>query len=109
MLGILHRVYTQNIDALEALGGVPEDKIIEAHGTFKEAFCQACNAKYDLAWLKNEIFKPETNEGVPKCSQCRVGVVRPNVVFFGEALPNRFWSNIDADFRQCDCLIGSMS
>ena len=62
-------------------------------------------AKYDLPWLKNEIFKPETNDGVPKCFQCNVGVVRPNIVFFGEALPTRFWANIDEDFRQCDCLI----
>ena len=54
--GILHRVYTQNIDALENLGGVPDEKIIEAHGTFKEAYCQSCHANYDLAWLKNEIF-----------------------------------------------------
>ncbi len=103
--GILRRVYTQNIDALENLGGVPEEKIIEAHGTFRQARCQACNYEFDLAWLKTEIFKPESNDGVPKCSQCKVGVVRPNIVFFGESLPSRFWSNIDSDFSQCDCLI----
>ena len=33
------------------------------------------------------------------------GVVRPNVVFFGESLPQRFWSHLDQDFQQCDCLI----
>ena len=87
--GILQRIYTQNIDGLEFLGGVPNEKIIEAHGTFKEAYCQACNAQYDLKWLKDEIFKPETNDGVPKCTSCKTGVVRPNIVFFGESLPNR--------------------
>lgn len=103
--GILRRVYTQNIDALENLGGVPEDKIVEAHGTFREAYCTSCQETYDLAWLKTEIFKPETNQGVPKCCKCKTGVVRPNIVFFGEALPSRFWQNIDADFNQCDLLI----
>jgi len=33
--GLLRRIYTQNIDALEYLAGVPEDKIVEAHGSFK--------------------------------------------------------------------------
>lgn len=87
------------------LGGTPEEKVIEAHGTFRESFCQACDAKYDLSWLKDQIFKPETNGGVPKCIKCTTGVVRPSVVFFGETLPRRFWENLDADFRQCDCLI----
>jgi len=103
--GILRRVYTQNIDALENLGGLPEEKIIEAHGTFREAYCQACNEKYDLPWLKHQIFNPDGNDGVPKCPKCKTGVVRPNIVFFGESLPTRFWSNIDSDFRQCDCLL----
>eukprot|EP00093_Oithona_nana_P004000 04000.XXX_89324_88357_1 [CDS] Oithona nana genome sequencing. len=103
--GILRRVYTQNIDALEVLGGAPEEKVIEAHGTFRESFCQACDAKYELSWLKDQIFKPETNDGVPKCTKCATGVVRPSVVFFGETLPRRFWENLDADFKQCDCLI----
>ena len=37
-LGVLRRVYTQNIDALEVLGGLPEEKVIEAHGTFRERY-----------------------------------------------------------------------
>ena len=98
--GILRRVYTQNIDALETLGGLPEEKVIEAHGTFRNAYCQSCQETYDLPWLKKEIFNPEGNDGVPTCNKCpQAGVVRPDIVFFGESLPNRFWSNIDADFR----------
>jgi len=103
--GILRRVYTQNIDALENLGGLPEEKIIEAHGTFRTAYCQACNEQYDLPWLKKEIFNPDTNDGVPKCHKCKTGIVRPDIVFFGEKLPTRFWNSIGADFRQCDCLL----
>jgi len=102
--GILRRIYTQNIDALEFLAGVPEEKIIEAHGSFKDGYCTKCQATYDLKWLKQEIFNPETNDGVPKCSKCS-GVVRPDVVLFGEMLPSRFWTNIDSDFRDCDLLL----
>ena len=60
--------------------------------------CTKCKKTFDLKWLKTEIFNPETNEGVPKCPECG-GVVRPDVVLFGEALPERFWSNISADFE----------
>ena len=102
--GILRRIYTQNIDALEYLAGVPEDKIVEAHGSFQNSYCTKCKKTFDLKWLKTEIFNPETNEGVPKCPQCS-GVVRPDVVLFGEALPERFWSNISADFEACDLLL----
>ena len=102
--GLLRRVYTQNIDALEFLAGLPEDKIVEAHGSFQRSYCTQCGKTYDLRWLKHEIFSPETNEGVPKCVECG-GVVRPDVVLFGEALPERFWSNIDADFAACDLLL----
>ena len=84
------------------LGGVPDDKIIEAHGTFKEAYCQKCQEMYDLKWLKDAIFKNDDN--VPTCLKCQ-GVVRPNIVFFGEALPQRFWQHLDQDFQACDCLI----
>ena len=41
---------------------------------------------------------------MPKCESCN-GVVRPDVVLFGEALPSRFWANIDSDFQQCDLLL----
>ena len=102
--GILRRVYTQNIDALEYLAGVPEDKIVEAHGSFQSSYCTECHKPYDLKWLKTEIFNPDKNEGVPKCEDCE-GVVRPNVVLFGESLPSRFWVYITPDFKACDLLL----
>jgi len=102
--GILRRIYTQNIDALEHLAGVPEDKIIEAHGSFQNSYCTSCKKTYELKWLKTEIFSPEKNEGVPKCVDCQ-GVVRPDVVLFGEGLPSRFWDNISSDFQSCDLLL----
>jgi len=102
--GLLKRIYTQNIDALEYLAGVPEDKIIEAHGSFQSSYCTKCSKSYDLRWLKTEIFSPEKNDEVPKCDVCG-GVVRPNVVLFGEALPSRFWANIGEDFDKCDLLL----
>jgi NAD-dependent deacetylase sirtuin 2 len=86
------------------LAGVPPEKIIEAHGSFQTAHCTGCKEIYDLRWLKREIFSPEGNDGVPKCEQCE-GVVRPDVVLFGESLPNRFWTSQTEDFAACDLLL----
>eukprot|EP00116_Pleurobrachia_bachei_P009851 sb/3470113/ len=102
--GILRRVYSQNIDALEFLAGLTEEEVIEAHGSFQRSYCTKCRKEYPLEWLKEEIFNPDKNDGVPKCDVCG-GVVRPDVVLFGEQLPQRFHNSIDDDFRACDLLI----
>lgn len=45
-------------------------------------------------------------EGViPKCEECNEGVVKPDIVFFGEMLPDRFQMLADRDFDQADLLI----
>merc|ERR1711971_458401 len=76
----------------------------EAHGSFQSAYCTQCQETYDLRWLKQEIFSPETNDEVPKCEKCQ-GVVRPDVVLFGESLPGKFWSHQTEDFSCCDLLL----
>jgi len=106
--GILTRVYTQNIDALEFLPGLAAEKVVEAHGTFHRSYCTKCKKTYTLEWLKNAIFHPPQGErgeeGVPRCEACG-GVVRPDVVLFGEPLPDLFWSRARSDFPDCDLLI----
>jgi NAD-dependent deacetylase sirtuin 2 len=41
---------------------------------------------------------------IPKCEKCN-STVKPDVVFFGERLPERFFSLADEDFEKCDLLI----
>ncbi|XP_033165954.1 NAD-dependent protein deacetylase Sirt2 isoform X2 [Drosophila mauritiana] len=98
--GLLQRHYTQNIDTLDRLTGLPEDKIIEAHGSFHTNHCIKCRKEYDMDWMKAEIFA----DRLPKCQKCK-GVVKPDIVFFGENLPKRFYSSPDEDFEDCDLLI----
>ena len=104
--GYLRRVYTQNIDALEILGGLNCEDVIEAHGSFQKSYCtqRSCGKEYNLKWLKKEIYSPDLNDGVPKCNECG-SVVRPDIVLFGESLPDRFHNNLSADFSSCDLLI----
>ncbi|XP_068168726.1 NAD-dependent protein deacetylase sirtuin-3, mitochondrial [Antennarius striatus] len=95
----LLRMYTQNIDGLERLAGIPPEMLVEAHGTFATATCTVCLRKYD-----GEKLRPDVMSGkVPKCPTCR-GVVKPDIVFFGEELPPYFLKYL-TDFPLADLLI----
>ncbi|XP_012058324.1 PREDICTED: NAD-dependent protein deacetylase sirtuin-2 [Atta cephalotes] len=94
--GLLLRHYTQNIDTLERVAGLSSDKLVEAHGTFHTGHCLKCRAPYTLLWMKGII---------PKCEECNEGVVKPDIIFFGETLPERFQILADRDFIQADLLI----
>ncbi|XP_053672053.1 NAD-dependent protein deacetylase sirtuin-2-like [Anopheles nili] len=97
--GLLVRHYTQNIDTLERIAGISEEKIVEAHGTFYTNHCLQCKTAYSLEFVKEKIFADE----VPKCP-CG-GVIKPDIVFFGEGLPERFHMLPHRDFAECDLLI----
>jgi len=74
-------IITQNVDGLHKAAG--NSNIIELHGNITETYCVKCN-------YRNESADQDVSqvEGVPKCPECR-GVMRPNVVLFGETLDNK--------------------
>ncbi|GAA5928452.1 SIR2 family NAD-dependent protein deacylase [Sporobolomyces koalae] len=103
--GLLSGVWTQNIDTLERIAGVKEEYIIEAHGSFEAATCLRCSTPYTKESIKPEIMKGN----VVRCSQQKCkgkqdALVKPNIVFFGEGLPDKFFDRL-ADFETCDLLI----
>lgn len=55
--GMLLRHYTQNIDTLERVAEVPDEKLVEAHGTFNQGHCLECKASYTQAWMKGKFFR----------------------------------------------------
>ena len=101
--GLLVRCYTQNIDSLENQAGLPRDAVIAAHGNFDTARCIACAAPHEVAVVKRAV-----DASTPcYCSHtegCR-GLVKPDIVFFGESLPERFWRHIPEDFGAADLLL----
>ncbi|KAJ6585363.1 DHS-like NAD/FAD-binding domain-containing protein [Mycena capillaripes] len=85
--GLLHTCFTQNIDTLERRAGVPDDKIIEAHGSFASQRCIDCQQPFDDDMMKHMILAKET----PRCEAPGCGgLVKPDIVFFGESLPDEF-------------------
>lgn len=99
--GILLRNYTQNIDMLERLVGLPKSLVIEAHGSFAKARCVKCHSPCTNI---QEYWNDIQGDLVPRCTSCN-GVLRPDVVFFGESLPAEFTDCQGPDFKNCDLLI----
>lgn len=86
--GSLLKLFTQNIDCLEREAGVPGDKIVEAHGSFARQSCIECKSAYPQEEMREHIEA----RTIPRCHECK-GLVKPEIVFFGEALPSAFFDN----------------
>jgi NAD-dependent SIR2 family protein deacetylase len=93
-------VYTQNIDGLELMAGLPAEKVVQCHGTFDTASCIDCKGP-----ASSDEFLRGAVAGVPeRCKACG-GMVKPDIVFFGEPLPDAFDASLDDDLARCDLLV----
>ncbi|KAF2157353.1 NAD-dependent deacetylase sirtuin-2 [Myriangium duriaei CBS 260.36] len=98
--GLLLKLFTQNIDCLEREAGVPDSAIIEAHGSFAHQKCIDCAASYP-----DEAMKSHVEQGtIPRCAKCN-GLVKPDIVFFGEALPPAFHANRELPAQADLCIV----
>ncbi|MDX1611549.1 MAG: NAD-dependent deacylase [Candidatus Thermoplasmatota archaeon] len=79
----MQAVITQNIDGLHQLAGVPQDKVLEVHGTTRRTRCIKCRATQPI---EDALAAVDAGTLPPSCSACG-GVVKPDVVLFGEMLP----------------------
>lgn len=77
--GHLAAVVTQNIDGLHQAAG--SRTVHELHGSVHRNICQACGAVYSAEWVMQTT-------GVPRCEKCG-GLVKPDVVLYGEQLDER--------------------
>nr|XP_003223739.1 PREDICTED: NAD-dependent protein deacetylase sirtuin-1 [Anolis carolinensis] len=99
----LLRNYTQNIDTLEQVAGI--QRIIQCHGSFATASCLICKYKVDCEVVRGDIF----NQVVPRCPRCPpdepLAIMKPEIVFFGENLPEQFHRAMKYDKDEVDLLI----
>ncbi|ODV89951.1 hypothetical protein CANCADRAFT_31058 [Tortispora caseinolytica NRRL Y-17796] len=98
--GKLLRVYTQNIDTLERIAGIDDKYIVEAHGSFAVSRCIDCKVEADNEAVKLHVQKST----IPRCSECK-GLVKPDIVFFGENLPKKFFQMYESDMKDADAAI----
>jgi len=84
-------VVTQNVDNLHRRAG--NTNVYELHGNIERNFCINCYSPYD----ENVLNSKE----VPKCKNCG-GLIRPDVVWFGENLPTEIFAESENKAKFCD-------
>lgn len=80
--GVAVRVLTQNVDGLHQLGGMPDRKVLELHGTARAVTCTRCHARSSMA---EALERVEAGEEDPPCHVCG-GILKSATVMFGERL-----------------------
>jgi NAD-dependent deacetylase len=78
--GHVRAVVTQNIDLLHERAGSQD--VVEVHGSIRTSSCLDCGARSTLA----EVLPSLESGGAPECPACGA-ILKPDVVFFGELLP----------------------
>ncbi len=80
---LVRGVITQNIDGLHRMAG--SRRVVEMHGSIEWSRCLCCGGRVELERVV-ELLKAGT--GAPECATC-VTPLKPDVVLFGEMLPDR--------------------
>ena len=93
-LGRLKMVITQNVDSLHQLGG--SKNVVEFHGNFRGMHCNDCHKPYKPAEVSLEKLPPLCACG---------GAIRPDVVLFGEGIPDEAYSLAFDAAAACDLMI----
>ncbi|OIP90974.1 MAG: sigma factor regulator FecR [Syntrophobacterales bacterium CG_4_8_14_3_um_filter_58_8] len=100
-LGKASCVITQNIDNLHQKAGNDPAKVFELHGNMRWILCMDCGERYPLEEI---LLKNGASEEVPVCGRCS-GILKPDVIFFGEALPEETLNKAAWHAGHCDLLL----
>jgi NAD-dependent deacetylase len=98
--GLVKAVITQNIDRLHRKAG--SERVVEVHGSIEHSVCLSCHGKLPLDEVVGQL---RAGQGAPRCAGCNVPL-KPDVVLFGELLPEGAMSEaqalaLDADLMVC--------
>lgn len=97
--GRLRAVITQNIDMLHHKAG--SRNVIEMHGTLRTLSCTQCYRQQGYeAYLPTFVEKGE----IPHCPECGA-ILKPDVILFGEQLPQKAWLEAQREARDCDLMV----
>lgn len=92
---------TQNVDGLHQEAGSDPARVLELHGTRRQAKCLGCDQRFDIAVLEEKL---ETQPLPPRCDECD-GLLKRATVSFGESLPPAVLSQAREAAQSSDCLL----
>ncbi len=97
-LGIVKSVITQNIDLLHQMSG--SRNVLEIHGSPATHTCRKCHKKFDF----EKVVKMLDKMKIPLCDRCS-GVIKPDITFFGEQLPDEAFKRAAEESRRADLMM----
>lgn len=123
--GYIHTLVTQNVDGLHGKAG--SRRLIELHGNLEKVICLQCETCYSRSRLQELLLEANHNflqdqtamapDGdarvdagdypefiVPECMQCG-GILKPDVVFFGENIPSERRNDCHKALEKAGCLL----
>jgi NAD-dependent deacetylase len=100
-MGKLDCVITQNTDGLHQKAGVPNEMVLELHGTMQWVDCLECGKRYTRGYVHDKML---AGEKVPRCESCR-GILKPSTIAFGQAMPARETLEAERRSSQCDLFL----
>jgi NAD-dependent SIR2 family protein deacetylase len=122
--GVVSGIITQNVDGLHLRAG--SSRVVEVHGTMRRVLCLHCGQVFDRRDIAEQIEQlnpwitvpenialnpdgdvaPESSDGfiVPVCTVCG-GMLKPDVVFFGEFVPTDRFRAAESLLRGSEALI----
>jgi len=97
--GYQNTIITQNIDGLHQKAGSLQ--VVEMHGTLRTLSCTQCYQQFPA----EDFLKPFIENGtIPQCLICN-GILKPDVILFGEQLPQAAWQAAQRATRHCDLML----
>ncbi|MBP7766136.1 MAG: Sir2 family NAD-dependent protein deacetylase [Deltaproteobacteria bacterium] len=100
-MGKLLSLVTQNVDNLHQKAGTSEERIRELHGNMQRLVCLNCGTRYPISLVREHYAD---SDAVPACEYCR-GILKPDVIFFGEALPQQTLAQAMREAGECDVML----
>jgi NAD-dependent deacetylase len=94
--GLLDAIITQNVDGLHQRAG--NGNVIEYHGSHMRLVCLGCAAKIDFTEAEAAVMP------YPLCERC-LSPLKPDVVFFGEAIPMLEMIRANEEAKKCNVML----
>ncbi len=94
-------IITQNIDGLHQAAGTPDEKVLEIHGSTRQARCVGCGDREPIGPV---VERAEGGQLPPSCQACG-DVLKPDVVLFGEILPQAVFQEAERRAEGADVML----
>ncbi|MET0727301.1 MAG: Sir2 family NAD-dependent protein deacetylase [Acidimicrobiales bacterium] len=99
--GRLHCLITQNVDGLHQAAGSDPNRVVEVHGTMREAACLSCGVRMPM---EHALERVRAGEEDPACRICG-GILKSATISFGQSLVPEDLVRAEQAARTCDLLL----